>query len=55
MRGDDKQQGAVSSYVNAEQRIASDHPLRRIRALTDVALGELSPEFEELYVPGGRP
>src|SRR5947207_1598623 len=54
MRGNDKQQGAVFSYVNAEQRIASDHPLRRIRAMTDVALGELSAEFDRLYAAGGR-
>jgi len=55
MRGDDDQQGAVFSYVSAEQRIASDHPLRQIRAMTDAALRELSREFDELYAPGGRP
>ena len=55
MRGDDEQQGAVFSYVSAEQRIAADHPLRRIRAMTDTALRELSAEFEELYAAGGRP
>src|SRR2546426_11851357 len=37
MRGNDEQQGAVFSYVSAEQRIAADHPLRRIRAMTDGA------------------
>ena len=55
MRGNDEQQSAVFSYVNAEQRIAGDHPLRRIRALTDAALRQLSPEFERLYAAGGRP
>ncbi len=55
MRGDDEQQGTVFSYVSAEQRIAPDHPLRRIRAMTDAALRELSAEFDELYAPGGRP
>ncbi len=29
--------------------------MRRIRALTEVALRELSPEFERLYAAGGRP
>ena len=53
--GDDEQQGTVFSYVSAEQRIAPDHPLRRIRAMTDAALRELSAEFDELYAPGGRP
>ena len=43
------------SYVSAEQRIAADHPLRPIRAMTDGALRELSAEFEALYAAGGRP
>jgi len=55
MRGNDEEQGAVFSYVNAEQRIAADHPLRRIRSLTDEALKRLSPEFDRLYAAGGRP
>ena len=55
MRGNDEQQGVVFSYVSAEQRIAGDHPLRQIRGMTDAALRELSPEFERLYAPGGRP
>lgn len=55
MRGNDEQQNAVFSYVNAEQRIAADHPLRRIRAMTDGALKELSAEFDRLYAAGGRP
>ena len=55
MRGNDAQQGAVFSYVSAEQRIASDHPLRQIRATTDAALRELSSEFDALYGAGGRP
>ncbi len=55
MRGNDEQQGAVFSYVSCEQRIAADHPLRKIRAMTDAALRELSPEFDKLYAGGGRP
>jgi transposase len=55
MRGNDEQQGAGFSYVSAEQRIAADHPLRRIRAMTDGALKELSPELDRLYASGGRP
>jgi len=55
MRGQDEHQGAVFSYVSAEQRIAADHPLRRIRAMTDGALRPLSSEFDRLYAAGGRP
>lgn len=54
MRGNDEPQGAVFSYVSAEQRIAADHPLRQIRTMTDAALRELSPEFDALYAPVGR-
>ena len=41
--------------MSAEQRIAGDHPLRTIRAMTDAALRELSSEFDRLYAAGGRP
>jgi transposase len=55
MRGNDEQQGAVFRYVGAEQRIAAEHPLRRIRAMTDAGLRELSGAFDALYAAGGRP
>jgi transposase len=55
MRGNDEQQGAVFSYVSAEQRIAAEHPLRQMRTMTDEALRELSAEFDALYAAGGRP
>ena len=35
MRGYDTQQSAMFSYLSPEQRVPADHPLRRIRALTD--------------------
>ena len=55
MRRQDEQQGAVFGYVSAEQRIAADHPLRRIREFADTALRELSGEFDRLYAAGERP
>lgn len=55
MRGDDQQQGAVFSYVNLEQRVPVDHPLRAIRRMVDEALAELSPQFGQLYARTGRP
>jgi transposase len=55
MRGDDKQQFGVFSYVSAEARIASDHPLRSIRKMLDEALEGLSGHFDKLYGSGGRP
>jgi transposase len=32
-----------------------DHPLRRVRAMTDVAVGELNGKFQAMYAPQGRP
>lgn len=55
MRGDDRQQGAMFSYVSLEQRVPENHPLRRIRAMVDQALVELSAAFESLYSRVGRP
>ena len=55
MRGDDKQQLDVFSYVSPEQRVPQDHPLRSLRAMTDEALQQLRPRFNRLYAKTGRP
>jgi transposase len=55
MRGEDRQQGAMFSYLSPEQRVPRDHPLRAIRELVDGVLGELSGEFARLYAANGRP
>jgi len=55
MRGDDRQQGAMFSYLSPEARVPRDHPLRAIRQLVDGALSELSPRFSRLYARLGRP
>jgi transposase len=55
MRGSDKLAGELFSYVDLEQRVRSDHPLRAIRALTDTALEALSGDFAALYSGLGRP
>ena len=55
MRGSDKRSGELFSYVDLEQRIRLDHPLRAIRALTDPALAGLSGDFAALYSGMGRP
>jgi transposase len=43
------------SYVSPEQRVPSDHPLRRIRQFVDEILREMSGEFDQLYAAVGRP
>ena len=55
MRGADHQQSSMFSYISAEQRVPKDHPLRAMRAMTDAALAELSPQFDALYASTGRP
>ncbi len=55
MRGDERFQDGMFSYVSLEQRVPADHPLREIRRLTDVVLGSLSAEFDTLYAESGRP
>ncbi|HWT83935.1 MAG TPA: IS5 family transposase [Candidatus Methylomirabilis sp.] len=55
MRGDDTQQGGMWSYIQPEQRVPQDHPLRPIRVMVDRALKELSPRFALLYSHTGRP
>ena len=55
MRGEDRESGALFSYVSCEARVPADHPLRPIRMIVDEALEVLSPEFERLYARVGRP
>ena len=55
MRGSDREQGSMFSYVSLEQRIPADHPLRPMRAMVDEALRKLSRRFSGLYASTGRP
>jgi transposase len=55
MRGSDKRSGELFSYVDLEQRVGQDHPLRAIRSLADAALAALSGDFAVLYSGMGRP
>ena len=43
------------SYVSPEARVPAEHPLRPIRVMVDIALKELSPAFNRMYVAFGRP
>ena len=55
MRGEDRRQGSMFSYVSLEQRVPPNHPLRQLHPLVNGAQAELSPRFEELYSRVGRP
>jgi transposase len=55
MRGNDRQPPTMFSYVSADDRVPTDHPLRPIRALVDEVLRDMSREFDRLYAAVGRP
>ena len=55
MRGDDQRTGNLFAYVNIEERIRPNHPLRPVKALVDEVLGNLSQDFDRLYGTRGRP
>jgi len=54
MRGPDIKQSAMFSYLSAEQRVPADHPLRKIREITDQILKGLSGVFARMYARVGR-
>jgi transposase len=43
------------AFIDLEARVPQEHPLRTIKALSDQALRELSPEFDRMYAEVGRP
>jgi transposase len=53
MRGEERRQRSMLMVV--EQRIPQDHPLRRIKQVTDRVLKNLSPIFDKMYSSVGRP
>src|SRR6202162_4919977 len=55
MRGSDTQQSAMFSYLSPEQRVPANHPLRKVREITDRLLDELSDLFDRMYSTMGRP
>src|SRR5258708_20942033 len=55
MRGQDTQQSTMFSYLSPEDRVPTDHPLRRMRLMVDVALKSMSPALDEMYSALGRP
>ena len=55
MRGSDAVTGSLFSYVDLEERIPQNHPLRVIREVVNEVLATLSPEFDAMYSAFGRP
>ena len=55
MRGRCNPQVSMLAFIDPEERIPLEHPLRTIKVLADQALADLSPTFEALYAEVGRP
>jgi len=55
MRGRRDPQPVMLAVIDLEARVPLDHPLRTIKPIADLALAELSPEFEHMYAKVGRP
>jgi transposase len=55
MRGRRQAQATMLAFVDLEERVPRNHPLRVIKQFADRALRELSPVFDEMYAAGGRP
>ena len=55
MRGSDERTGELFSYVDIEERVPRNHPLRLIRRIVNEVLSALDGEFAKLYAGDGRP
>jgi transposase len=55
MRGSDERMGELFSYVDLEERVPKNHPLRLIRRIVNEVLAALDRQFAELYAAEGRP
>jgi transposase len=55
MRGRRNAQVTMLAFIDVEERVPLDHPLRAIKRLADEALAELSDTFDAMYAEGGRP
>ncbi len=55
MRGKDFQQQGMFSYLSPEERVPRNHPLRKIKKMTDKSLDNMSESFSKIYSAVGRP
>jgi transposase len=55
VRGTDTKQALMFTTISPDQRVPAEHPLRRVKALCEAALLELSSVFDGMYSETGRP
>lgn len=54
MRGIEKKQATMFSYVSQDDRIPPDHPMRKLKEMIDPLLEKMSPHFNAMYSDVGR-
>ena len=54
MHGRRDPQATMLVFLDLEELVPNDHPLRTIKAVADEALERLSPEFDRMYSKVGR-
>jgi transposase len=55
MRGSTVRQLSMLSAVTPDELVPSEHPIRRVRPMVDLALGSLASTFDAMYAEDGRP
>lgn len=55
MRGESSNQSSMICLVSPESSVPSDHPIRALKQLADMALRTLSAVFDQMYATTGRP
>jgi transposase len=55
MKGTDRHQQKVFSYISPESRVPKDHPLRPIKRMIQAAFDDLAAAFAKMYSSTGRP
>lgn len=55
MRGRKRSQQEFICFLNIEDRVGANHPIREVKRLADAALKLLSPHLNEVYALDGRP
>jgi transposase len=55
MRGEEKKQTSMLVLRSPEDFVPKQHPIRRIKRMSDEILRVLSPALEAMYAAGGRP
>ena len=54
MRGRRDPRATMLAFVDMEERVPTDHPIRTVKIIADEALERLSPEFDQMYSKVGR-